>query len=158
MYLILPRLSLESFVPSQLAIMGPSGSGKSTLLSAIAGRIKRNKKLTVVGKRFVNNKVLAEDSGIPAAFISQEPNFFPQMTVKETLDFRVDLKLGSKLGKSARDDVVANLLNLMGLTKSVDTIVGNAKVRGISGGEKKRLSIACEMISSPSVIFMDGET
>jgi len=141
-----------------LAIMGPSGSGKSTLLTAIAGKIKRNRKLTVVGKRFVNNEVLAEDSGIPAAFISQEPNFFPQMTVKETLDFRVDLKLGSKLGKSARDDVVANLLDLMGLTKSVDTIVGNAKVRGISGGEKKRLSIACEMISSPSVIFMDEPT
>lgn len=141
-----------------LAIMGPSGSGKSTLLSAIAGKIKRSNKLTVVGKRFVNNEALAEDSGIPAAFISQEPNFFPHMTVKETLDFRVDLKLGNKLGKSARNDVVASLIDLMGLTKSIDTIVGNAKVRGISGGERKRLSIACEMISSPPVIFMDEPT
>lgn len=141
-----------------LAIMGPSGSGKTTLLHAIAGRIKRNKKLTVVGKRWINDDLLAENSGIPAAFVSQDANFFPYMTVRETLDFRVDLKLGSKLGKSARDDVVANLLDLMGLEQSVDTIVGNAKVRGISGGEKKRLSIACEMISSPPVIFMDEPT
>ena len=80
------------------------------------------------------------------------------MTVKETLDFRVELKLGSRLGKSARDDVVANLIDLLGLSKSANTIVGGAKVRGLSGGERKRLSIACELISSPPVIILDEPT
>ena len=107
--------------------MGPSGSGESTLLHAIAGKIKRNKKLKVVRKRYINNELLAEDSGIPAAFVQQDSNFFPYMTVKETLDFRVDLKLGNKLGRSARDDVVANLLDLMGLEQSANTIVGALK-------------------------------
>jgi len=141
-----------------LAIMGPSGSGKSSLLDAIAGKIKQDKKITVVGKRYINDQLLAEDSSIPAAFIAQDTNFFPYMTVKETLDFRVNLSLGHKLGNSARNDVVSSLLDLMGLVQSVDTIVGNEKVRGISGGERKRLSIACEMISSPPVIFMDEPT
>ena len=77
------------------------------------------------------------------------------MTVKETLDFRVELKLGSRLGKSAKDDVVADLMEMLGLTKSANTIVGNSKVRGLSGGERKRLSIACELISSPPVIILD---
>jgi ABC-type multidrug transport system ATPase subunit len=78
------------------------------------------------------------------------------MTVKETLDFRVELKMGSCLKtKKERDDLVTDLMNQLGLTKSANTIVGNAKVRGLSGGERKRLSIACEMISSPPVIFLD---
>ena len=70
------------------------------------------------------------------------------MTVKETLDFRVELKMGACLKtKMERDDLVKELMDQLGLTKSANTIVGNAKVRGLSGGERKRLSIACEMIS-----------
>ena len=70
------------------------------------------------------------------------------MTVKETLDFRVELKMGACLKtKKERDDLVKELMDQLGLTKSANTIVGNAKVRGLSGGERKRLSIACEMIS-----------
>jgi len=106
----------------------------------------------------VNGETLSEDSKLPAAFIEQDVNFFPHMTVKETLDFRVELKLGSRLGKSARDDVVADLIDMLGLSKSANTIVGGAKVRGLSGGERKRLSIACELISSPPVIILDEPT
>lgn len=74
------------------------------------------------------------------------------------MDFRVELKLGRKLGKSARDDVVTDLMDQFSLTKSANTKVGSAKIRGISGGERKRLSIACEMISPPPVIFLDEPT
>ena len=132
--------------------------GKSSLLHAIAGRIKESKKITVSGERYVNNQLLSGDSALPAAFIEQEVNFFPHMTVKETLDFRVELKLGNKLNKIERDDVVSNLMELLGLDKSKNTIVGNSKVRGLSGGERKRLSIACELISSPPVIVLDEPT
>ena len=138
--------------------MGPSGSGKSTFLHALAGKIKEQKRVTLYGNRYINKEPVSGSSPLPAAFIEQDVNFFPHMTVKETLDFRVELRLGSKLGQSARDDVVADLMNLLGLTKSANTIVGDAKVRGLSGGERKRLSIACELISSPPVIFLDEPT
>ena len=141
-----------------LAIMGPSGSGKSSLIHAIAGRIEENKKITLSGDRYINHQKLSGDSMLPAAFIEQEVNFFPHMTVKETLDFRVELKLGSKLNKADRDDVVSNLIDMLGLQSSENTIVGNSKVRGLSGGERKRLSIACELISSPPVIILDEPT
>lgn len=80
------------------------------------------------------------------------------MTVKETLEFRVDLIVGEKMGKSTRNDIVTGLMDLLGLGGNADTIVGDSKIRGLSGGEKKRLSIACEMISSPPIILLDEPT
>lgn len=141
-----------------LAIMGPSGSGKSTLLDALAGTIKYSKKLSLKGLRFLNGQVVSEDSQIPAAYIQQETNFFPHMTVRETLDFRVELHMGSTLTKSQRDQMVMKLMEELNLVKSADTIVGDNKVRGLSGGERKRLTIACEMINSPSILFLDEPT
>ena len=134
-------------------------SGKSTLLHAIAGNVKHDEKISLFGKRYINNETLTGDSRIPLAFIEQEVTFFPHMTVKETLDFQVELKMGADLkSKEKRDELVQDLIDQLGLTKSANTIVGNAKVRGLSGGERKRLSIACEMISSPPVIFLDEPT
>jgi ABC-type multidrug transport system ATPase subunit len=141
-----------------LAVMGPSGAGKSTLIHALVGRVKDNSKLSLYGRRYINGEPVSGDSLLPAAFIEQDVNFFPHMTVRETLHFRVELKLGSLLSKHARDTMVDGLMDQLGLTKAADTVVGDAKVRGISGGERKRLSIAVEMISSPSVIVLDEPT
>ena len=80
------------------------------------------------------------------------------VTVRETLNFRTELKLGSRISKKSRTTLVNDLIAQMRLEKAADTIVGDAKVRGISGGERRRLAIACELISSPSVIFLDEPT
>uniref|UniRef100_A0A7S0CAU6 ABC transporter domain-containing protein n=1 Tax=Proboscia inermis TaxID=420281 RepID=A0A7S0CAU6_9STRA len=125
---------------------------------SLAGKMKSNGSVQLSGSRYVNGIPVPEDGILPSAFVRQEVNFFPHMTVKETLDFRVDLKVGKTLGKSARDDIVKDLMETLALTKSANTIVGNSKIRGISGGERKRLSIACEMISSPPMIFLDEPT
>ena len=141
-----------------LAIMGPSGAGKSSVLHALAGRIKEQSKVDLYGERFINGHPVTGDSMIPAAVIEQEVNFFPHMSVRETLNFRVELKLGSRLKKKYRDKIVNDLLKQLRLEKSADTRVGNASIRGISGGERRRLSIAVELISSPSLIFLDEPT
>jgi ABC-type multidrug transport system ATPase subunit len=139
-----------------LAIMGPSGSGKSTLLHALAGKIKYSPKLSLKGKRYLNGHEI--QGRLPAALIEQDVSFFPHMTVRETLEFRVDLLLGRTIPKSDRQELVQDLIVQLNLQKAADTIVGNNKIRGISGGERKRLSIACEMISSPSLILLDEPT
>jgi ABC-type multidrug transport system ATPase subunit len=141
-----------------LAILGPSGAGKSTVIHALAGRVKDNPRLKLYGNRYINGHPLSGDSMVPAAFVEQDVSFFPHMTVRETLNFRVELKLGPKLSKKARDKMVTDLMSQLGLTKSADTPVGDAKVRGISGGERKRLSIAVEMIAQPNMIFLDEPT
>ena len=68
------------------------------------------------------------DSLLPAAFVEQDVNFFPHMTVRETLEFRVSLKLGSLITTKQRDKIVENLMKQLGLLKSADTIVGDTKV------------------------------
>lgn len=130
-----------------LAILGPSGAGKSTVLHALVGRVKdSSRQLKLHGARYLNGLPMSPDSLVPAAFIEQDVMFFPFMTVRETLSFRVELKLGALLSRTARDAMVQELLDELGLTRAADTIVGDSKVRGISGGERKRLSIAVEMI------------
>ncbi|CAB9497231.1 Putative white-brown complex homolog protein 30 [Seminavis robusta] len=159
-----PRLLLDGSIHGRakpgrmLAVMGPSGAGKSVFVHALAGRLKDTSKLSLTGRRYINGHAVQGDSLLPAAFVEQDVNFFPHMTVRETLEFRVSLKLGSLISTVERDTIVTNLMAQLGLTKSADTIVGDTKVRGLSGGERKRLSIAVEMISSPSLLFLDEPT
>lgn len=141
-----------------LAIMGPSGAGKSSVMHALAGKVKESSRLRLRGVRYINGDAISGESQIPAAFVKQEVSFFPHMTVRETLAFRVELKLGSLISKKAQIERVEELIRELKLEKACETIVGDAKIRGISGGERRRLAIACELISSPSIIFLDEPT
>lgn len=144
-----------------LAIMGGSGAGKSTVLHALAGRIQDNGKqqLQLQGNRYINGHTVPGNAMLPnMALIEQDVNFFPHMTVRETLDFRVHLQLGASSLKTQRDAIVQEILNELGLSLVQDSIVGGPSVRGISGGERKRLSIAVEMISNPSLLLLDEPT
>jgi len=138
--------------------MGPSGAGKSSVMHALAGKVKESSQIRLQGSRFINGHGITGESQIPSAFVKQDVSFFPYMTVRETLAFRVELKLGSLVSKKAQAERVETLIQDLNLEKAADTIVGDAKVRGISGGERRRLAIACELISSPSVIFLDEPT
>ncbi|KAL3923923.1 MAG: hypothetical protein SGILL_001357 [Bacillariaceae sp.] len=159
-----PRVLLDGSIRGRarpgrmMAIMGPSGAGKSTVVHALAGRVKESKKVGLSGMRYINGSPITGDSQVPAAFVEQRVNFFPHMTVRETLAFRVELKLGSLISKKAQAQRVEELIEELNLEKAADTVVGDEKVRGISGGERRRLAIAAELISSPAVIFLDEPT
>nr|ATB19617.1 putative ABCG7 [Juniperus indica] len=140
-----------------LAIMGPSGSGKTTLLNVLAGQLVASPRLHLVGRLYVNGNPFSSASH-KIAYVRQEDLFFSQLTVRETLSLAAELQLSKLTSSEDREKYVDDLLNRLGLVSCADCIVGDAKVRGISGGEKKRLSVACELIASPSVIFADEPT
>ncbi|KAJ8570222.1 hypothetical protein K7X08_006799 [Anisodus acutangulus] len=154
---LLKNVSGEAKPGRLLAIMGPSGSGKTTLLNVLAGQTTASPKLHLSG--------LLEINGVPFsnkiykfAFVRQEDLFFSQLTVRETLSLAAELQLQDISSIEERDEYVNNLLFKLGLVNCADSRIGDAKIRGISGGEKKRLSLACELIASPSVVFADEPT
>jgi len=144
-----------------VAIVGPSGCGKTTLLEALAGQLPYSKNLKVYGKRYINGNDVA---GIlpQMAYIPQESNFFPYMTVRETLEFRANL---ISIKKKRKEEILQRVMDQMNLSHLAETIVGDGgkKVRGLSGGERKRLMIAIKMVCDnnndiPSILLLDEPT
>ncbi len=68
------------------------------------------------------------------------------------------LRMGPRSTAEEHEEVVESLIKRLGLTKVADTLVGDKKKRGLSGGEKKRLGIGCELIGSPTLLFAGGST
>ncbi|KAK4484181.1 hypothetical protein RD792_011402 [Penstemon davidsonii] len=154
---LLRSVSGEAKPGRLLALMGPSGSGKTTLLNVLAGQIVASPRLHLSGLLEVNEQPFS-NKAYKFAFVRQEDLFFSQLTVRETLSIAAELQLQDLFSVEERDEYVNDLLLKLGLVGCADSRVGDAKVRGISGGEKKRLSLACELIASPSVIFADEPT
>ncbi|KAJ4724325.1 ABC transporter G family member [Melia azedarach] len=137
-----------------MAIMGPSGSGKSTLLDSLAGRLSRS--VIMTGNVLFNGKRRKLDNGV--AYVTQEDVLLGTLTVRETITYSAHLRLPSTMTEEAiRSHVEGTILEL-GLQDCADTLIGNWHLRGISGGEKKRLSIALEILTRPRLLFLDEPT
>ncbi|KAK4490068.1 hypothetical protein RD792_000722 [Penstemon davidsonii] len=139
-----------------LAILGPSGSGKSTLLNTLAGRVHHGHGLS--GTVLFNNRKLSKSVLKRTGFVTQDDVLYPHLTVRETLVFCSLLRLPSKLTKMEKIAVAESVISELGLSKCEDTIIGNSFIRGISGGERKRVSIAHEMLVDPSLLILDEPT
>ena len=144
-----------------LAIMGPSGSGKTSLLNALAGQVKGASSAALTGKLLVDGKACGganQVDGLRVAYVRQEDVFYTQMTVRETLLFAARLRLPASVPLKEKERRVDALIEQLALRKAADTIIGNEKRRGISGGERKRLAIGCELLSDPQLFFLDEPT
>ncbi|KAI9091223.1 hypothetical protein K1719_028287 [Acacia pycnantha] len=137
--------------------MGPSGSGKTILLNVLAGQLAASPPIHLSGFLEFNGKPSSETS-YKFAYVRQEDLFFSQLTVRETLSIAIELQLPDLSSMEERDKHVNDLLLKLGLVNCANTIIGDANVRGISGCEKKRLSLAIELLASQSVIFADEPT
>ncbi|KAH1141180.1 hypothetical protein AAZX31_12G019400 [Glycine max] len=138
-----------------MAIMGPSGSGKSTLLDALAGRLSRN--VIMSGNVLLNGKKRRLDYGV-VAYVTQEDIVLGTLTVRETISYSANLRLPSSMTKEEVNGIIEGTIMEMGLQDCGDRLIGNWHLRGISGGEKKRLSIALEILTRPSLLFLDEPT
>lgn len=138
-----------------LAIMGTSGAGKSTLLDILAGRLISD---NITGQILTNQKpVNFSTFRKQSAYVMQSDALFPLLTVKETLYYAAHLGIQGKT-YAEREAAANKTLKLLGLEHVKDTIVGDNLNRGLSGGEKRRVSIAVDIIHEPSVIFLDEPT
>eukprot|EP01129_Flabellula_baltica_P015130 TRINITY_DN749_c0_g1_i2.p1 TRINITY_DN749_c0_g1~~TRINITY_DN749_c0_g1_i2.p1 ORF type:complete len:717 (-),score=133.34 TRINITY_DN749_c0_g1_i2:23-2173(-) len=149
------------FRPGTLtAIMGPSGSGKTTLLNLLSGRTRTG---SMEGYRLINNhslnagefnEVMRKNSG----YVLQTDTFFKDLTVRETLLFAAMLRLDPDEDMDVRVNRVDQVITEVGLEKVAKTKVGDEFTTGLSGGQKRRLSIAVELLNVPSIILLDEPT
>ncbi|CAA3028250.1 ABC transporter G family member 15-like [Olea europaea subsp. europaea] len=138
-----------------MAVMGPSGSGKSTLLDSLAGRLSNN--VVMSGKILLNGKKRRLDYGV-VAYVTQEDVLLGTLTVRETLTYSAYLRLPTTMSREEVKGIIEGTIIEMGLQDCADRQIGNWQLRGISGGEKKRLSIALEILIRPRIMFLDEPT
>ncbi|KAI3447383.1 hypothetical protein Pfo_004048 [Paulownia fortunei] len=138
-----------------LALMGPSGSGKTTLLSLLGGRVREP---THGGSITYNDQPYSKSLKSRVGFVTQDDVLFPHLTVKETLTYAARLRLPRTLTKEEKDQRATDVIYELGLESCQDTMIGGSFVRGVSGGERKRVCIGNEIIINPSLLFLDEPT
>ncbi|EXC10894.1 ABC transporter G family member 23 [Morus notabilis] len=155
---ILKSVSFTAKSSEILAVVGPSGTGKSTLLGVISGRVIQDKhfdpKTISINDHFVSDPAQLRKI---CGFVAQEDNLLPLLTVKETFMFSAKFRLRGMSTKE-REARVERLMMELGLLNVADSFVGDEENRGISGGERKRVSIGMEMIQDPPILLLDEPT
>lgn len=140
-----------------MALMGPSGSGKTTLLNTLARR--DNGSAATTGSVLVDGKHLAQRTFRKlTSYVEQEDALIGSLTVRETVDFSTRLSLSTSISKSDRLARVDALLKAFGLTEQAHTLIGTPLRKGISGGQKRRTSVAAQIITAPKILFLDEPT
>lgn len=132
------------------AIMGPSGAGKSTLLDVLSGY----RRTGVQGAVYVNGRIRNLDTFRKmSCYITQDDRIQTLLTVLENMRIAAEFKLGSSFKPYEKEARIEEILTLLGLYDHQYTIA-----KRLSGGQKKRLSIALELINNPTVMFLDEPT
>ncbi|KAJ6049236.1 uncharacterized protein N7446_007435 [Penicillium canescens] len=141
-----------------VALMGPSGCGKTTLLNVLARRAASSG-AKVLGKSYVNGlQVDSKAFQRMTSYVEQEDALIGSLTVQETLRFAADLSLPSSVSKRQRMDRIQTLLDAFGIQNQANTLVGTPIRKGISGGQKRRVSVASQLITCPKILFLDEPT
>mmetsp|Transcript_48887 Transcript_48887/g.122168 ORF Transcript_48887/g.122168 Transcript_48887/m.122168 type:complete len:708 (+) Transcript_48887:404-2527(+) len=137
-----------------LAIMGPSGAGKTTLLNLLS--------LVPIGGKCEGEVTF---NGVPVtdgvfrdcmSIVTQEDHLWPFLTCRETLQFAADFSMN--VSADEKKAVVDRLIVSLGLEGCQHTKCGNTFFKGLSGGQKRRLSLAIALIKGPAVVFLDEPT
>lgn len=158
---VLHRINFTAHSGDVLAIMGPSGAGKTTLLDLLSARAKSG---------IVEGTICLNATPIPTAgetaiqyrnmigYVSQEDTLLPGLTVRQTIHYAARLKLPKALSARTVNRIVTRTIETLKLQHCEHTMIGGDTTRGISGGEKRRVSIAVELLANPRILYLDEPT
>jgi ABC-type multidrug transport system ATPase subunit len=132
--------------------MGPSGCGKTTLLNILSRRLKSS---SVTGTQLLAGSTF-DDSTLRAisTYVEQEDHLIGSLTVRETVEFAAKLALPGNISGRERRQRTEDMLMDFGLVGVKDSKIGTPLQRGISGGQKRRVTTASQLITLPRIIFL----
>jgi ABC-type multidrug transport system ATPase subunit len=140
------------------AVMGPSGCGKTTFLSALSNKIHGGGR--VLGDTYVNGSKMDKATGIGnfnkvIGFVPQEDTMLRELSTKQNIQYASRLQ---NSGSKHSSDVVNAILRVLDIYRVKHVNIGDEHVRGISGGQRKRVNVAMELAGDPSMILLDEPT
>jgi ABC transport system ATP-binding/permease protein len=136
---------------SMMAVIGPAGAGKSTLLNALTG-----KRPATTGSVFYDFRDLYENYDElrqRIGLVPQESVTHDQLTAKTALGYQAELRFPPDAGEQERSQRVGEVLDELSMTRHADT-----RIDRLSGGQKKRVNIGMELLTRPSLLFLDEPT
>jgi ABC-type lipoprotein export system ATPase subunit len=135
--------------------MGASGGGKTTLIDILAGRKNVG---TVEGKILINGEKRKSSFKRITGYVLQDDVMMGTLTVREQITYSAMLRLPSIMPHEEKLRKVDLVMEELGITHIANSVIGTDMTRGISGGERKRVSIATELVTEPSILFLDEPT
>ncbi|XP_045473417.1 protein white-like isoform X1 [Harmonia axyridis] len=155
---ILKNVSGVAHPGELLVLMGSSGAGKTTLMNCMTFR--NLKSLTISGLVCINDQPVSQTQlAAQSAYVQQDDLFIGFLTVKEHLIFQSLVRMDAKLTYKERLQRVEEVMGELSLKKCENVPIGEpGVVKGISGGERKRLALAAELLTNPSLLFCDEPT
>lgn len=153
---ILHKISLTVFTSEFIGLIGPSGSGKTTLMNIINGYVK-----PTYGEVILNRTNLHENYDLfrgNIGFVPQDDIIHRELTVYESLFFSAKLRLPADTTNEEIEYRVNEILKKLDLEKAKNVIIGSPEKTGISGGQRKRVNLAQELITQPSILLLDEPT
>ncbi|KAJ3337512.1 hypothetical protein HDU93_001005 [Gonapodya sp. JEL0774] len=136
------------------AIMGPSGAGKTTFLNVMMGKINRTS-----GRLIVNGRV-GEMSAYKKiiGYVPQDDVMLRELSVRENVEYSARCRLPPSWTNAQVSEHVDRILSALNLSHVANTLIGDETVRGISGGQRKRVNIGMELAAAPLALFLDEPT
>jgi ABC-type multidrug transport system ATPase subunit/pSer/pThr/pTyr-binding forkhead associated (FHA) protein len=158
---LLQDIDFAVFPGEFVGLMGPSGCGKTTLLNVLLGnnRITRGS----VDYNGIGVAQFKDQFGSLIGYVPQEDLLHPELTVRQTLYYQARLRLPQDVSTREIDASIDKLCEQLGLFKPGgldvrDVIVGSPERKGLSGGQRKRLSLAIELLTDPKILYLDEPT
>jgi len=150
---VLDKVSLSLASGSLTALMGPSGAGKTTLLNILLNNAAHH----LEGMVSANGHRVTEQFAKLCNFVPQDDVMMKSFSPRQALMYQARLRMGQASEDQMRTKVEL-VLKQLGLTDCADTPTGSVEKRGLSGGQRKRLSVAMELLDDPAVLVLDEPT
>jgi ABC-type multidrug transport system ATPase subunit/pSer/pThr/pTyr-binding forkhead associated (FHA) protein len=153
---VVDRVSFTILPGEMVAVMGPSGAGKTSVLTTLAGYTPPSS-----GDVFMDGYSLYQHYDVfrsAVGYVPQEDVMHRTLSVEEVLYYHARLEFPAEVSDAEIHERIATVLGQLDLSHVAGTVVGDENIRGLSGGQRKRLNVAMELMSEPSLLILDEPT